>query len=100
MSDLELMAINIIVGQGMTFVTDHINKYVKSSTMRFWVSVATCTLVGLALNIDQLTWGNRSQIILSALTIWFSAQAAYKTYYEGSQFQIKIRKPVIPVVPQ
>ena len=96
MNEVDFFLLSVVLGQGMTFATDYINRYIPNSQLRFWVSVGTCLLVGIIMNYDQLAWSNRQQIFSTFMTIWFSAQAAYKTYYEGSQFQYKIRRPVFP----
>lgn len=97
MSDSELLLVSLLVGQVMPYVTDAINKYIASSRLRFWVSVLLCAGLGWVFNLDVIHVGTFYDTLLSILTLWFSGQAAYKTYYEGSQMQYKIRKPIIPV---
>lgn len=103
----EFYFLSILIGQVMPYVSDFFNRYfavrsfhtrfftISSSTIRFWISVLLCTGVAFLMNYDGLSFVTKKDFYLSALTIWFSAQAAYQTYYEHSQLQYKIRRPVI-----
>ena len=97
MTDAELMLLSLLVGQMLPYGIDLINRYVASSRIRFWISVAVSLVLGIIFNFDIFHAGSLYDLLLSALTLWFSSQAAYKTYYEGSYIQYKIRRPVIPL---
>lgn len=96
MSETEFILLEMIIGQVMPTVIDFQNKRIARPVLRFWFAVLTCFVAGALLNFDQFTWDNWPDILRSFLVLFFSAQAAYKTWYEGSQLQIKIRNPIIP----
>lgn len=103
----EFYLLSILIGQGMPYIIDLFNRYlgvrdfhgrfftISASSIRFFISIVLCGGIAVLMNIDGLSFVTRKDFYLSALTIWFSAQAAYQTYYQHSQIQYKIRRPVI-----
>lgn len=96
----------IAVGQGqlVIYLFDFLNVRVlniTNSKVRFWVTLVVCFLLGITMSYQELmTLFNNPSItnlfkVLTAGTIIFtSSQAAYKTYYENSTIQAKIRTPL------
>jgi len=71
---------------------DLINKRIKNSDIRFWVSVAFCSIIGFG--ISYFTFGGIApigNIVDTIFVVFGTAQLAYKGAYEGSVTQQAIR---------
>jgi hypothetical protein len=91
MNDIELNFILTMLGQVMPNFVDLINRNIANSKVRFWITFAVCTTIGAVINLGILSFHDLKSIALSGLILWGASQAAYKTYYEGSSTQTKIR---------
>ena len=86
-----LTLLTALLGQVMPPIADTINRNIPNSKIRFWVSILLSAVVGVLLNINNLNFGNLDGIIYSSMLLWGSSQIAYKTYYEDSKVQSRIR---------
>lgn len=72
---------------------DLINRRVKDSDVRFWISVAVCAVVGIAVNYIQTLFVFPSlmeaveAVSKSILVVFGLAQLVYKAGYENSSFR-------------
>jgi uncharacterized membrane protein len=97
MTEYQLYLFSTLLGQVAPAFTDVINKYVPSSTLRFWISIIVSALIGIAVNYDKLGAANIDTILTSALLVWSSGQVAYKNWYGDSKFQSAIRYSAKPL---
>jgi hypothetical protein len=94
MTPTEIYLVMVLVGQVLPRFIDNVNKFVLNKKIRFLLSLTISLAVGIIFNFDYLfplKQVNVQQVILTALILWTSSQAAYKMYYEGSQTQMQIR---------
>lgn len=69
---------------------DLINLKVKNTTVKFWVAMGFCVLVGVVVNLDKL---KSPQELLGGLAIVFTtAQVTYHTYWEKSDARQALEK--------
>ena len=94
--------LTFVLGQVVPGVIDLINRKVTSSKARFIVSVVFCLLLGVIASIGDVTTlfhdpsvSTVIKIFQSGTIIFTSSQIAYKTYYENSTMQAKIRNPLL-----
>lgn len=91
MDDTQLYLSLLIMGQILPHVTDIINKHVNSAKVRYLASWLMPLVISTAVNFNQLRFGSLGEWSTSLLILSASSQAAYKFWYEGSQWQSNIR---------
>lgn len=74
--------IEVIVGAILPPIIDIVNSHIEKSQHRFYVSIAICVIIGVAMSLTELT---PSDPIKSALVVLMTAQAIYKKYWEESE---------------
>ncbi len=77
-----------LIGFLLPPLIDTINRYIKSSYARFWVSVIVCAVIGTILDIlshNGLTGVTQESIAQSILMVFGSAQLSYKGVWENSK---------------
>jgi hypothetical protein len=91
MTEYQLYLAATLIGQIMPSLTDVFNRYIKNSDIRFWVSMLISGVIGVVMNYNNLNFSNFDHVLVTALLLWSSGQAAYKQWYEGSKLQSSIR---------
>lgn len=87
-----------LLGVVLVPLIDLLNRRIKDSDLRFWVSVLICSLVGVFVNFVtnngfhfQTMLEGAESISSSILVIFGIAQLVYKGVYEDSRVQSLIR---------
>lgn len=71
---------------------DLINRKVKDSDAKFWISVAVCSVIGTGLSyINFGGWAPFNDTINTIFVVFGTAQLAYVGVYKESSVQTKIR---------
>ena len=71
---------------------DLINRKIANSDARFWISAATCSVVGVAISYFTFGgWAPLDDIINTIFVVFGTAQISYKGVYEESKIQTSIR---------
>jgi len=71
---------------------DLINRKIKDSDARFWISAAFCSIVGVAISFIEFGgWAPIGDIINTIFVVFGMAQLGYKGVYEESKIQTAIR---------
>ena len=71
---------------------DLINRKVKNSDAKFWVSVAVSSVLGVGISYVTFGgWAPIAEVINTIFVVFGTAQIAYKSVYEESKIQTKIR---------
>lgn len=76
--------LNGLIGLVLPPVIDLINSKVTDSKVRYLVSMGICIVVGVLLNIGDLTAGSLDTVIASVMLVFVSAQSTYNLYWEKS----------------
>jgi len=79
-----------LIGLLLPPVIDLINRRIKDSDGRFWMSVGVCVIVGAGLQAVSGS-GNVQDYLESIMIIFGLAQLSYRGVYENSRVQEKIR---------
>lgn len=89
-----------LVGFLLPPLIDLINRRVKDSDARFWISVLVCSLfgIGLELVVSGFMFMGVDPYIESILAMFGLAQLSYKGLYENSRMQTTIRGEKTPTV--
>lgn len=90
-----------LVGFLLPPLIDLINRRVKDSDARFWISVLVCSLTGIGLEYVATGFvfsGGVDPYIESILAMFGLAQLSYKGLYENSKMQSAIRGEKVPTV--
>lgn len=77
----------LLAGAVMPPVIDLINNKVANSTVRYFISMAICLILGGLLNLGKL---NPGDILASGAIIFAAAQTMYKTYWSSSNARAKV----------
>lgn len=72
------------VGLAMPPIIDIINKDVKNSKERFFVTLLVCITAGLVLRWNDLTAGNTEELLGAMGVIFMESQAVYRLYFKNS----------------
>lgn len=86
-----------LIGVLLPPLIDLVNKHFKDSTVKFWISVVICAVVGIGINWLQTAFKFMSSmeaadsIAASILATFGTAQLVYKAVYEDSKMQDTIR---------
>lgn len=91
----------IVIGQGVPAFIDLINRKISDKKARFAVALLVCLILGVLATLGDLieliyspTLDRGLKIFQAGVMIFSSSQVAYKTYYENSILQVKIRNPL------
>lgn len=79
--------LNGLIGLVLPPVIDLINSKVTDSKVRYLVSMGICIVVGVLLNIGDLTAGSFEKVIASATLVFASASTTYSLYWEKSELR-------------
>ena len=79
-----------LIGLLLPPVIDLINRKIKDSDLKFWVSVAFCVVVGAVLQVVS-GGGNAEAYFESIMAVFGLAQLSYMAVYQDSGVQTKIR---------
>ncbi len=79
--------IELLAGAFMPIVIDLVNSKIGNSTVRYFVSMAICLVIGALFNLGQL---NAGDILTSGAIIFAAAQTVYKTYWSKSDARAKV----------
>jgi hypothetical protein len=80
---------NPLIGFLLPPLIDVINRYVKDSMGRFWVSVGVCTTIASMMAYFE---GNLSSIPEKSMILFGAATITYRAVYEDSAIQEAVRK--------
>ena len=72
------------VGLAMPPIIDIINKDVKNSKERFFVTLLVCISAGIVLRWNDLTAGNTEELLGAMGIIFIESQAVYRLYFKNS----------------
>lgn len=81
----------LLLGQVFPVLTDFINRNIKQTKARWFISVVVSVLVGSIANYRSFAINTLPNVLYTCLILWFSSQASYKLWYGGSNWQTNIR---------
>lgn len=84
----------LLIGFLVPPLIDLINRWVKDSTMRFWISTGICIVIGIVINIVMhsgllgyagMSWSDiASSLVTSSMAIIGMANITYQSVWEDS----------------
>lgn len=88
-----------VVGFGMPFLVEVINRDIKNSNIKFGVTVLLCVVVAALLHIPQLVTGSIEGLLSSITLIFAESQVVWKLYFEASTLRASMQRPEVVTTP-
>ena len=86
------MGLEVLIGAVLPVLIEFVAKYVKSTNLKFVISLLVPLILGGLLNYQNLSFGNVEAILGSGAIIFSAAQGVYKLYFRDSGLQKRIAK--------
>ena len=77
------MNLGVLIGFILPPFIDLVNAKVSNSTVKFWISLGVCFVIGLLTNLDKI--GNPEELLGNLGIIFAQSQIIYHTYWEKSK---------------